>query len=210
MECKDITDLQKEGLPPTMPSATEIGVWKRSTGYEVILPYRLGWLTWLMLGAGLVVLVGSAFAVAHFFSGATAAGRAVLYTALVAPVLGYMLFLSFKMSQTRTTKIRIDMTPLNMIFTLVEPSGIARKFSEIPVNEITEVCVDARRGIRVNGNIAGTDFGVWTGRGLAAADLHYLARVVGQVTLLSSQNVSSVSSILKGAGGDDIGHIELG
>jgi hypothetical protein len=206
MECKSIETLRQEGLPPNMPAATEIGVWKRSTGYEVILPYRLGWLNWLLLGAGLVILVGSVFPLAHIFSIATPMGQAILYTVLVVPVLGYMLFLSFKLSQTRSTKIRIDMTPLNMTFTLVEPSGVARKFNDIPVNQIEDVCLYKKRGIRINGNIAGTHFGVWTGRGLKSDDLYYLMCVIGKATLLSAQTNNPREPVIK----EDIGHIELG
>lgn len=206
MECKTIEELRLEGLPPNMPAATEIGVWKRSTGYEVILPYRLGWLNWLLLGGGLVALVASIFPLVHILSVDTPMAQAILYTTLVVPVLGYMLFLSFRLSQTRTTKIRIDMTPLNMTFTLVEPSGVARKFNDIPVNEIKEVCLFKKRGIRINGNIAGTHFGVWTGRGLRSDDLYYLMCVIGQVTLLSAQTNEPVMPVMK----DDVGHIELG
>jgi len=208
MECKTIKELQEEGLPSTMPSSTEIGVWKRSTGYEVILPYRLGSLNWLLLGLGLIFLVGSAFMVMRSFTVSSPTGQAVFYTILVVPVLAYMLFLSFKLSQTRTTKIRIDMTPLSMVFTLVEPSGVTKRFSEIPISQIENVCLDAQRGIRINGHIAGTHFGIWTGRGLNSEDLYYLTCVIGQVTLLTVQNSGAVVPAIKGM--DDVGHIELG
>lgn len=193
--CISIDELRDEGLPERLPANTRMGVWKRSTGFEVILPYRLGLMSWLLMFSGLALLVAAAAAIVYYFPDTGAGQKMVLYAVLAVLILIYIFFMVHKRSQASHTKIRIDMTPMRITVTRVSPAGASRRMNEVPVREIQEVCIDASSGIRINGRIEDLSYGFWVGAGLAEDDLVYLSRVVGQVTKLTLQDANPMPDI---------------
>lgn len=195
IHCISINELREEGLPDRMPANTRMGVWKRSTGFEVILPYRLGFLFWLTMFAGLFTLIMAAAAIVYYFPGTGTGQRMVLYTVLAVLILIYIFFMVHKRSEVNHTKIRIDMTPMRITVTRVNPAGAVKRLNEIPVREIEEVCVDHSSGIKIMGKIDDLKYGFWIAAGLDDEDLHYLAKVIGQVTKLTLQDANPMPDI---------------
>ncbi|MBE9515544.1 MAG: hypothetical protein IME93_01055 [Proteobacteria bacterium] len=188
--CFSIEELREAGLPERLPANTRMGVWKRSTGFEVVLPYRLGLLPWLFMFAGLAALTAGAVAIAYYFPGTGIGQRVVLYAVLSLLVLIYAFFLVHKWNEVNHTKIRVDMTPLRITVTRVSPAGTSKRLNELPVREIEEVCTDSSSGMRINGKIDDLKYGFWIGAGLADDDLYYLSHVIGQVTKLTLQDAN--------------------
>ena len=180
MQQLKIEDLQNTVLPSHLPAATELGVWKRSTGYEVVMPYRRGWVFWSSLTAGLLLLI-AATVVASWLPIAGPAARVLLVAGLAMLVVAYTVYLLVKIFQVRGAKIKIDMTPLTLTMTPVRPHGVQGKVRKMPLREIVDVSIDERRGICLNGANSEVANRVWVGRGLKADDLYYLALLVGQV-----------------------------
>lgn len=194
MRCIPIKELRDNGLPERLPAQTRMGVWKRSTGFEVILPYSLGFVSWLVMFLGLAALVAGAVAIAYYFPGTGVGQRLVLYCVLALMILIYIFFMAHRRKMVNHTKIRIDMTPLRLTVTRVSPAGVSKRLNELPVREIEEICIDVAKGIKINGQIEDLSYGFWVGAGLSAEDLHYLACVVGQVTKLTLQDANPLGT----------------
>lgn len=194
MQCMTIDELREVGLPSSLPNKTEMGVWKRSTGFEIVLPYRLGWFNWILLLAGYAVLLAAGIGVVMYFPSEQVVLRAVIYTIIALIVVVYSYFMLVKYSETHSTKIRLDLTPLTLSITRLNSSGYSKRLNEVPIREIKDICIDNRRGMRVNARIAAIPYGMWIGRGLKTDDLYYLACVIGQVTTLSAQGAGGVAS----------------
>ena len=190
IRCYSIEELREGGLPERLPADTRMGVWKRSTGFEVVLPYQLGMLPWVIMLAGLALLFAGAGAVAYYFPGHAVGQRFALYAVLTVLILIYIFFVVHKWNQVNHTKLRIDMTPLRITVTRVSPAGVSKRLNELPVREIEEVCIDPASGLKINGKIDDLNYGFWVGTGLAHDDLYYLSHVIGQVTTLTLQDAN--------------------
>ena len=105
MQQLKIEDLQNTVLPSHLPAATELGVWKRSTGYEVVMPYRRGWVYWSSLSAGLLLLV-AATVVASWLPIAGPAVRVLLVAGLAMLVAAYTVYLWLKYSRFEGQKLK--------------------------------------------------------------------------------------------------------
>lgn len=189
-----VTELLAAGLPASLPENTELGVWKRSTGYEVFLPYRRSPMYWIFLAVGYVCLIAASLLAIQVYPITENAIRNVVYVVSGGFVLTYTGYLLFKYYEVRNTRIRIDMTATNMLVTLVHPSLSMTKIVDIPVSKIEEVMIDGLRGFAVNGSKRDPSFGLWIGAGLKITDLYYLALLIGHVTKLPPFNPGRTGS----------------
>jgi hypothetical protein len=186
MQRLKIDVLQASPLPSTLPAMTELGVWKRSTGYEVYLPYHRSLIHWVvLLGIFAVLIVGSVLVYAGFPVAANTE-RMVFYVIASGLIIGYAGFVFFKYHETRNTKVRIDMTPKHMVFTRVLPSNHHVALGKLAVGKIDEVIIDESKGLSFAGEVPDPLFQKWFGAGLKSGDLYYLALLVGQVAVDSS------------------------
>lgn len=187
-----LDELKETGLPERLPANTELGVWKRSTGYEVYLPYRRGILFWAILLAGLVALVALSIAAFQVLPLATASERAVLQAVTSGFILLYMAFLLYKLYETRNTRIRIEMSREKLLITQVSPARTqTEQIADIPVSGIREVLIDGLRGFSVRGGQDDPSSGIWIGGGLSVTDLYYVALLIGQLPGLPPRDAMS-------------------
>jgi hypothetical protein len=187
-----LDELKETGLPERLPANTELGVWKRSTGYEVFMPYHRSIMFWAMLLGGLVALVAVSIAAFRILPLATVTERIVLYAVTSGFILVYMGFLLYKLYETRNTRIRIDMSRQNLLITRVSPAQtLTTRIADIPVSRIEEVLIDGLRGISVSGSQADPSFGIWIGAGLPVTDLYYVALLIGRVSELPPRDAMS-------------------
>ncbi len=189
MECLGIEKLGKIVLPSRLPAGTQLGVWKRSTGYEIVMPYRMGRLLWLLRTGILIVLI----AVAGVYGYALMAerqGMDIYFGMILFALLAYVSFYAITVGALRAAQLRIDVTPLTLTITRIRPSGPAKKIGEIPVRQIEEICIKPSRGLLIKGWISDILFSVWVGQGLSADDLYYLACVIGRSTQLTLQDAN--------------------
>ena len=194
MQCFDIEDLKEGGLPERLPPNTEMGVWKRSTGYEVILPFHRSRAFWLLLFSGFILLVILEVLVGKYslpsMISLSIGQKALLYFGMVLPVVGYLTAVAAIVSITRTAQVRIDMTPLTMTFTRIRPAGPAKKIGEVAVKQIREVCYEPQRGLQITGMISDMKYSVWVARGLTEDDLYYLTCLIGKNASLNLQDTN--------------------
>jgi hypothetical protein len=192
MQCFQIEELMGSEMPTRLPANTRMGVWKRSTGYEVILPYSHAPVFWVLLAAGLVGLIAAEYFIAFYFypdmPSLSIGQRALWYFGFVLPVVGYITAIVVVLSIARTAQVRIDMTPLTMMFTRIRPSGPAKKVGEVAVRQIETICIDESRGLRIEGSISEMTYFVWVARGLRYEDLHYLALLMGKNAQMNLQD----------------------
>lgn len=186
MRCEKLSAMRRE-LPPQLPPGTELGVWKRSTGYEVILPYRLDRFYWPVMVAGFVLASAASLFLAFGLIGPdwAFADRALAYVGLAAPILAYLVFMVIKLHHTWGVKIRIDISPFMLAFTLMDAAGKRKENHRIPVDDIDEICFDEHRGIRIRGRMQARPFTFWLARGLRREDFQYLECVFGQINNIS-------------------------
>jgi len=179
-------------VPTRLPSATKMGVWKRSTGYEVILPYRHAPVFWFLLLTGFVALVTSEYFIAYYFypdmASLSTGQQGLWYFGFVLPIVCYLVLIVVVISIARTAQVRIDMTPLTMMFTRIRPAGPAKKVGEVAVRQIENICIDEKRGLRIEGSISEMTYSVWVARGLRYEDLHYLALLMGKNARMNLQD----------------------
>ncbi len=195
MQSLKLDVLQASPLPSTLPAMTELGVWKRSTGYEVYLPYHRSPVYWVaLLGILAILIVGSVVAFTGF-PGAAITERMVFYVISSGLVILYAGFVFFKYYETRHTKIRIDMTPKKLVFTRVLPSNHRVSLGNLEIGKIDEVLIDEAKGLNFAGSASDPLFQKWFGAGLQASDLYYLALLVGQVAV-DSGTVTAPKDIL--------------
>ena len=187
MQILKLEVLQASPLPSTLPAMTELGVWKRSTGYEVYLPYHKHPIYWaVLLGILAVLIVISVWAFTSFPLGANTA-RLVFYIISSGLIIAYAGFVFFKYYETRHTKTRIDLTAKTLTFTRVLPSSRSRALGKLATGKIDEVIIDEGKGLRFNGKISDPLFDRWFGSGLQGSDLYYLALLVGQVAVVTNK-----------------------
>ena len=193
MQCLKIDDLRNATLPSSLPAGTEMGVWKRSTGFEVVLPFRRGGLYWFKHGFMFVLLSLLAgaiiFTMLERFPNQGVIATIVLFAVVLAPLLAYLIYIFMKIAETRASKIRIDMSAISLKLLRIYPSGQTRNLNKIPIHHIEEVWIDESRGLRIDGTFTA---GVWLARGLGADDLYYLALLIGQVTTLPVPKVYTI------------------
>lgn len=192
MQCFEIEELMGSEVPIRLPSETRMGVWKRSTGYEVILPYSHAPVFWFLLVAGFIGLVAAEYFVAFYFypdmASLSVGQQALWYLGFVVPVVGYISAIVVIISIAKTAQIRIDMTPLTMMFTRIRPSGPAKKVGEVAVRQIENICIDEKKGLRLEGSISEMTYSVWVARGLRYEDLYYLALLMGKNAHMNLQD----------------------
>lgn len=195
MRCLSIEELRTTALPASLPSETRMGVWKRSTGFEVVLPYRLDNSRWVLRWLGLLLLVGVAVAVGMLYPATAGSERLILFGVMAVLIAFYMAYLLMLWHEIRATRIRIDMTPMTLTFILVKPSGINRRLREIPVRQIDEVCIEVSKGLGITTRIDEFSQNYWFAKGLRAEELHYLSCVLGQIVNMSAQAPDVETSI---------------
>lgn len=192
MQCFEIEELMGSEVPTRLPANTKMGVWKRSTGYEVILPYSHAPVFWFLLVAGFIGLAAAEYFVAYYFYPDMAAlsigQQALWYFGFVVPIICYVVAIIVILSIARTAQVRIDMTPLTMMFTRIRPSGPAKKVGEVAVRQIESICLDEKKGLRIEGSISEMTYVVWVARGLRYEDLHYLALLMGKNAHMNLQD----------------------
>lgn len=193
MQTFAIEELMASEMPRGLPAKTKMGVWKRSTGYEVILPYRHKPVFWFLLLSGFVGLLIAEYFIAYYFYPDMAllsiGQQALWYFGYVIPVVCYISAIGIIYSIARTAQIRIDMTPLTMMFTRIRPSGPAKKVGEVAVRQIQTISIDERQGLLIEGSISEMTYSVWVARGLRYEDLHYLALLMGKNAQMNLQDV---------------------
>ena len=118
MQCLRIEDLRNASLPSALPAQTKMGVWKRSTGYEVVIPFRRGWLYWARHLFVLFVLICVAavaiYAVEQRFPDWGNTESTIFYVGLLAPIIAYIIYIFIKLSETRASRLRIDMSAISL------------------------------------------------------------------------------------------------
>jgi hypothetical protein len=187
MQTLKLEVLQASPLPSTLPAMTELGVWKRSTGYEVYLPYHRHPIYWaLLLGILAALIIVSVWAFTSFPLGANTA-RLVFYIISSGLIITYAGFVFLKYYESRHTKTRIDLTAKTITFTRVMPSSQSRALGKLATAKIDEVIIDEGKGLRFNGKIADPLFNRWFGGGLQGSDLYYLALLVGQIAVAADK-----------------------
>lgn len=198
MQRFEIEELMRSEVPISLPAGTRMGVWKRSTGYEVILPYQHKPVFWSLLFSGLVCLLIAEYFIAYYFYPDMAllsvGQQALWYFGYVVPIVCYVSAIGIIYSIARTAQIRIDMTPLTMMFTRIRPSGPAKKEGEVAVRQIQSIAIDERRGLLIEGSISDMAYSVWVARGLRYEDLHYLALLMGKNAQMNLQDVGGYES----------------
>lgn len=192
MKCFQIEELMGSEVPGSLPANTKMGVWKRSTGYEVIIPYKHSPGFWFLLISGLLGLIAAEFFVAYYFypdmASLSMGQQALWYFGFVVPIIVYLIMISIVVSVSRTAQIRIDMTPLTMMFTRIRPAGPAKKTGEVAVKQIENICIAEGKGLRIEGSISEMTYSVWVARGLRYEDLNYLALLMGKNAQMNLQD----------------------
>lgn len=173
--------LQASPLPSTLPAHTELGVWKRSTGFEVFIPFHRHIMYWVALMAIQIALVTISVTAYQIFPLPAATERMVFYVLSSGLIISYTGYLLYKLYETRHTRIRLDLSSDTISITRVLPSGASISVGDIPVAKIDEVYIDEDNGMRVSGKIPDPMFEEWFGTGLRDGDLYYLALLIGQV-----------------------------
>jgi len=198
MQYFNIEELMGSELPTRLPSETKMGVWKRSTGYEVILPYRHKRIFWFLLFTGFVSLLLAEYFIAYYFYPDMAllsiGQQAIWYFGYVVPIVVYVGAIGIIFSIARTAQVRIDMTPLTMMFTRIRPSGPAKKVGEVAVRQIQGISIDEKRGLLIEGSISEMTYSVWVAGGLRYEDLFYLALLMGKNAQMNLQDVGGYES----------------
>jgi hypothetical protein len=195
MQTLKLEVLQASPLPSTLPAMTALGVWKRSTGYEVYLPYHRKPIYWVtLLGILLALIIASFIAFASFPLGANTA-RLVFYVISSGLIIAYAGFIFFKYYETRHTKTRIDLTAKIIKFTRVMPSNRNHSLGKLATGKIDEVIIDETKGLRFSGRVPDPLFDRWFGGGLQGSDLYYLALLVGQVAV-DTRKLNTSESVL--------------
>ncbi len=173
--------LQDSPLPSTLPAHTELGVWKRSTGFEVFMPFHRHLMYWVALVAIQIALVVVSVTAYQIFPLPAATERMVFYVLSSGLIISYTGFLLYKLYETRSTRIRLDLSPDTISITRVLPSGASIAVGDIQMAKIDEIYIDEDKGLRVGGKIPDPMFEKWFGAGLKDNDLYYLALLIGQV-----------------------------
>jgi len=188
--------LRASPLPSTLPAHTELGVWKRSTGFEVYMPFHRNIIYWVVLVSIQVALVGISLSAYSIFPLPSATERMVFYVVSSGLIIGFTGFLLFKVYETRHTKVRLDMSAENLMFTRELPTGTSIVTGRIPTAKIEEIHIDEDKGFRLNGKIPDPIFEKWFGAGLKDSDLNYVALLIGQVAAYPKPGESSLLSSL--------------
>lgn len=190
MQRLKMKDLQSSEMPASLPDSTALGVWKRSTGFEVVLPFHFSKYYWFVLFAGLVFLIAGSVLVYRTFPALANIGRTGFYFISGAIIIGYMGFMFIKLYGLRNTKIRMDLTRESMTLSKILPSGKRVPVDMIIIGKIDEIYISGGRGMFVDGHIPDPFYKKWFAVGLKASDLFYLALLVGQVSEMP-QSVSA-------------------
>ncbi|MEE8389096.1 MAG: hypothetical protein V3R65_11010, partial [Acidiferrobacterales bacterium] len=158
--------LQDSPLPSTLPAHTELGVWKRSTGFEVFIPFHRHMMYWVMLVAIQIALVTISVTAYQIFPLPAATERMMFYVLSSGLIIAYTGFLFYKLYETRHIKIRLDLTSDAISITRVLPLGTSIAVGDIPMAKIDEIYIDEDKGMRVGGKIPDPMFEKWFGAGL--------------------------------------------
>lgn len=188
--------LQDSPLPSTLPAHTELGVWKRSTGFEVFMPFHRHIMFWVALVAIQIALVAVSVTAYQIFPLPAGTERTAFYILSSGLIITYTGFLFYKLYETRHTRIRLDLTSDAIIITRVLPSGTSIAVGDIPMAKIDEICIDEDKGMCVGGKIPDPMFEKWFGVGLKDSDLYYLALLIGQVAAYPEPGESRLLSEL--------------
>ena len=188
--------LQDSPLPSTLPAHTELGVWKRSTGFEIFMPFHRHVMYWVALVAIQVALVAISVTAYQIFPLPAATERMVFYVLSSGLIISYTGFLLYKLYETRSTRIRLDLSLDTISITRVLPSGASIAIGDIPMAKIDEIYLDEDKGMRVGGKIPHPMFEKWFGAGLRDNDLYYLALLIGQVAAYPEPGESRLLSQL--------------
>lgn len=176
-----IRELRDAGLPARMPENTRLGVWKRSTGFEVIHPYHRGYRFWVAVIAGLIGLGAATFGAYSVLPMESDTAREVLSIVSATVIATYLGFVLYKLHETHNTRIRMDITPRDLAISRVGPRGTTERIASFPLRDVVSVVIDGLRGISMEGEDPGSQLGIWFGTGLRVPDLYYLALVLSQV-----------------------------
>jgi hypothetical protein len=163
-----------------MPENTRLGVWKRSTGFEVIHPYRRGYAFWIAVLAGLIALVVLSYGAYSMLPMDSETAREVLIIVCATVIATYLGFVLYKVHETHNTRIRVDITPRDLAISRVNPRGPTERLASFPLEKVDAVVIDGLRGIAMEGAEPGSHIGIWFGTGLRVPDLYYLALVLSQ------------------------------
>ena len=164
-------------------------MFKRSTGFEVYLPFHYHAMYWVALLLTQAVLAGLSVPAYHMLSLPAATDRTVFYVLFSGLIIAFAGFLFFKLYETRFTRIRLDLTAESLILTRVLPSG-----RSIAIANIEEIYIDEHKGFRLSGKMPEPMFEKWFGAGLKDSDLYYLALLVGQVAAYPEASQSAFLS----------------
>ncbi len=186
--------LQASPLPSTLPAHTELGVWKRSTGFEVDLPFHHHMMYWVAMLLTQAVLVGLSVSAYRMLSLPAATERMVFYVLFSGLIIAFAGFLFFKLYETRITRIRLDLTAEYLVITRVLPFGRSIAIGRIAIARVDEIYIDERKGMRLSGKIPDPMFDKWLGAGLKDSDLYYLALLIGQVAAYPEASQSAFLS----------------
>lgn len=173
--------LQASPLPSTLPAHTELGVWKRSTGFEVFIPFHRHIMYWVALITIQIALVTISVTAYQIFPLPAATERMVFYVLSSGLIISFTGFLLYKLYETRHTRIRLDLSSDAISISRVLPSGASIAVDDIQTAKIDEIYIDEDKGMRVGGKIPDPMFEKWFGNGLSDHDLNYLALLIGQV-----------------------------
>ncbi len=161
-----------------MPENTRLGVWKRSTGFEVIHPYRRGYSFWFSVIVGLLVLLALIVGAYVTVPMETGIPREVFFVVSAAVIVAYSAFLLHKVNETHNTRVRIDITPRSLAITRVSPTGPSVQIATLSLEQVEAIVIDGLRGICVESSAPDEGDSRWFGEGLRVPDLYYLALVL--------------------------------
>jgi hypothetical protein len=179
-----------------MPENTRLGVWKRSTGFEVVHPYRRGYRFWVPVVAGLIVLLGVSLGSYAMLPIGSDTAREVLLVIIAAVFIAFGGVVLHKLTETHHTRVRIDITPRSIAISRVSPSGSSVRVAGFPLERVEAILIDGLRGICVE-SAADQHGHRWFGEGLRVPDLYYLALVLTKAMDGPDRNATNPNILLE-------------
>jgi hypothetical protein len=179
-----------------MPEDTRLGVWKRSTGFEVVHPYRRGYRFWVPVIVFLAALVALALGIYAMLPIGSDTAREVLVILTAAVFVAFIGVVLHQVRETHHTRVRIDITPRSLAISRVSPSGSSVRITGFPLERVEAILIDGLRGICVESANDGHSHH-WFGQGLRVPDLYYLALVLTKAMDSPERNATNPNILLE-------------